>query len=81
MLIRNEVYKKEGCLPQKIPIASFLQMPLWIYLTAAIRNITSGNFGHEIQMEQIRNESLLWVMKNIVFQNHFIFLKFKNNFR
>jgi hypothetical protein len=28
--IRNEIYKKEGCLPQKIPISSFLQLPFWI---------------------------------------------------
>ncbi len=61
-MIRNELYRREGCLPQKIPIASFLQMPFWIYLTAAIRNITSGNFSHEVQMREVFNESLLWVL-------------------
>ncbi len=28
--IRDEIYKKEGCLPYNIPLSSFLQLPFWI---------------------------------------------------
>lgn len=59
--IRNAMYEKENCSPQKIPIASLLQMPFWIYLSASIRNLTSGFMGHSGEMEEIRNESFGWL--------------------
>lgn len=39
------MYKKDNCQPQKIPISSVLQMPFWIYLSSAIRNLTFGQNG------------------------------------
>jgi membrane protein insertase Oxa1/YidC/SpoIIIJ len=59
--IRNALYLKENCSPQKIPIASLIQMPFWIYLSASIRNLTAGFMGHPGEMEQIRNESFVWL--------------------
>jgi inner membrane protein COX18 len=59
--IRNAMYEKENCSPQKIPISSLLQMPFWIYLSASIRNLTYGFMGHSLEMEQMRNESFAWL--------------------
>ena len=47
LIVRNQVYKQESCLPQKIPISSFLQLPFWMYLTGAVRNLTTGSFGNK----------------------------------
>ncbi|RNA37012.1 mitochondrial inner membrane COX18 isoform X2 [Brachionus plicatilis] len=61
VLIRNHLYRKENCQPQKIPISSVLQMPFWIYLSSATRNLTFGKNGNSLQMEQLSNEGFMWL--------------------
>ncbi|CAF0803633.1 unnamed protein product [Brachionus calyciflorus] len=61
VIIQNHFYKKENCQPQKIPISSVLQMPFWIYLSSATRNLTTGINDHSLQMEQINHESFMWI--------------------
>lgn len=62
MLLRNQVYKHEGCLPQKIPISSFLQLPFWMYLTSAIRSLTFGIHGNYFKIDFTRNKQKILLL-------------------
>ena len=65
VVVRNHFYKIHGCAPQKIPMASCLQLPFWIYLTSSIRNLTSGKYGtiFLINFKKIYRIELLIIMQ------------------
>jgi hypothetical protein len=43
--IRERIYKRENIRPQKVPMSSLLQFPLWFHLSAAIRHLTKAGTG------------------------------------
>lgn len=43
----KQVYRKEGCHPLKVALLPWIQLPLWIILSLALRNMSGAFPGSE----------------------------------
>ncbi|XP_077606361.1 cytochrome c oxidase assembly protein COX18, mitochondrial isoform X2 [Crocuta crocuta] len=58
----SELYVRDNCHPFKATVLAWIQFPMWIFMSVALRNFSTGathSEGFSVQ-EQLANDGVLW---------------------
>ena len=76
--VAKQLYAQEGCHPYKVAILPWVQLPLWITLSLALRNMTGffpGLSPPDEVMASLASEGALW-FHNLILPDPYYILPF-----